>query len=89
VVSLTLVWQIPEIENARHFRNWPALRILSGVLNCLSDRSSLECRGIASSIHEPITERSGGCPGPAARSAVAGDLAGNVRGNFRAWADRI
>jgi hypothetical protein len=35
---------------------------MSGVLNCLSDRGSLECRGIASSIHESLTERSGAAP---------------------------
>jgi hypothetical protein len=66
-----------------------ARRVMSGVLHCLYDRSSIKCRGIASSIHEFITERSGGCPSPAARSAAAGALAGDVRGNFCAWADRI
>lgn len=64
--------------------------MMSGVLNCLFYRGNLECRGIASSIHEYLTERrSVGLPGPAARSAVAGGLAGNLRGNFCAWADRI
>jgi hypothetical protein len=35
---------------------------MSGVPLSLSDRGSLECGGIASSIHESLTERSGGCP---------------------------